>query len=115
MIDTKELRRGNYINTPKGIEQVIDVLCDGVNTKSYEGIIPDDIDGVEVTEDILLKCGFISNAYADRYELGKIHVECDKTKGFTDLWIEDAPHIKHLHSLQNYVHARTGKALEINL
>ena len=66
---------------------------------------------IPLTEEWLLKFGFISNPYKDRYEFGDIDVECDKTKGKTELWLAGSPHIKHVHQLQNLYFALTGKEL----
>lgn len=66
-----------------------------------------------ITEEWLLNFGFESNAYQDRYEKGPIHIECDKTKGETFLWIENMPHIKYVHQLQNLHFALTGMELII--
>lgn len=66
---------------------------------------------VELTEELLLSLGFISNAYQDRYENKAIHVECRKTRGYTELFIERMPHIKYAHQLQNLYFALTGEEL----
>ena len=66
---------------------------------------------IPLTEEWLLKFGFISNPYEDRYEKGSIHIECLKTKGETYLWIENMPHIKYVHQLQNLYFALTGEEL----
>ena len=66
----------------------------------YERLYP-----ILITEDVLLKCGAKSNPYKDRYELNEfrhsLHFNCNKTKGFTELWINGFPHTTHLHRLQN--------------
>jgi hypothetical protein len=66
---------------------------------------------IPLTEEWLLKFGFVTNPYEDRYEKGTIHIECDKTKGATYLWIENMPHIKYVHQLQNLYFALTGEEL----
>jgi hypothetical protein len=71
----------------------------------------DIIEPIPLSEEWLVKFGGVSNPYQDRYEFGDIHVEIDKTKGITEIWIEDAPHIKNVHQFQNYVHAKTGEKL----
>jgi hypothetical protein len=68
---------------------------------------------MKLTEDILVRLGFESNPYMDRYEKGPIFIECDKTKGFIDLWIENWPHIKSAHQLQNLYFALTGEELTL--
>jgi hypothetical protein len=66
---------------------------------------------IPITEEWLLKFWFISNPYEDRYEKGSIHIECLKTKGETYLWIENMPHIKYVHQLQNLYFALRGEEL----
>jgi len=66
-----------------------------------------------LTEEWLIKFGFVSNSYQDRYENKAIHVECNKTRGFIDLWIERMPHIKYVHQLQNLYFALTGEELTL--
>ena len=66
---------------------------------------------IPLTEEWLLKFWFISNPYEDRYEKGSIHIECIKTKGETYLWIENMPHIKYVHQLQNLYFVLTGEEL----
>ena len=72
-----------------------------------------DLHPIPLTEDWLLKFGFVSNPYQDRYEKGDIDVECDKTKGETILWLAGAPYIKYIHQLQNLFYALTGEELTI--
>lgn len=103
----KDLRIGNLIKDGKDLEQLaIEHLICLDNGRC-------EFDPIPLTEEWLLRFGFVSNPYQDRYELDKIHIQCDKTKGTTDLWIEGAPHIKYVHSLQNYVFALTGQELEL--
>ena len=73
------------------------------------------IELIPLSEDILLKCGFISNPYQDRYESKWCNVECDKTKGITELWIESHPHIKYLHQLQNLIWINFNEELKVNI
>jgi hypothetical protein len=68
---------------------------------------------ITLTEERLLRFGFESNSYQDRYENNVIHIECNKTRGFTELWIERMPHIKYVHQLQNLYFALTGQELEL--
>ena len=46
-----------------------------------------DVCGLKLTEEWLVRLGFTSNPYEDRYEIEDFHIHCDKTKGFLDLWI----------------------------
>lgn len=127
MIDVKELKIGNYIdyslsNLPQRIKSIIFSsegyvvnFLDSDFANSVEKIKP-----IPITEEWLLKFGFISNPYQDRYELVNIYFqgcklcfECDKTKGFTELWISEFPNIKYVHQLQNLFHIVTGSELQL--
>lgn len=127
MIDVKELKIGNYIdyslsNLPQRIKSIIFSsegyvvnFLDSDFANSVEKIKP-----IPITEEWLLKFGFISNPYQDRYELNNIYFqgcklcfECDKTKGFTELWIYEFPNIKYVHQLQNLFHIVTGSELQL--
>jgi hypothetical protein len=68
---------------------------------------------IPITEEWLLKFGFESNPYQDRYEKRDIHIECIKTSGTTKLWIEKMAHIKYFHQLQNLYFALSGEELTI--
>ena len=123
MIQPTELRIGNYLNYYNQNCHVMGIYNYGKIELGYfeesigfirqlddKGIHP-----IPLTEEILLKCGFVSNSYQDRYENEVIHIECNKTRGYTDLWIERMPHIKYLHQLQNLYWCLCGKELEVNL
>ncbi len=69
---------------------------------------------IPLTEEWILKLGFISNPYFDRYELNRIHIECDKTQGNLVLWIQKLPKLvklEYVHQLQNLYYALTGEEL----
>jgi hypothetical protein len=69
---------------------------------------------ISLTEEWLLDFGFISNPYMDRYEKGVLHIECDKTKGYLQLWCEQLPQaifIKWVNQLQNLFYVLTGDEL----
>ena len=64
---------------------------------------------IPLTEEILVKCGFESNPYQDRYEYKGIDVEHCAIRNM--FWIEKCPHIKYLHQLQNLYFALTNEEL----
>jgi hypothetical protein len=100
----QELRIGNYLK--KDVVVKIDarsIFDIWEETKEYQPIL--------LTEEWLLRFGFVSNPYQDRYENKSIHVQCNKTRGVTELWIENMPHIKYVHQLQNLYFALTGEEL----
>jgi hypothetical protein len=103
----KSLKSGNgrKINDKIGVQDIVRIY-EKTGSFNYE-LIP-------ITEEWLLKFGFVSNPYQDRYEKGDIDVECDKTKGETVLWLSGAPHIKYIHQLQNLYYILTGLELQIN-
>jgi hypothetical protein len=102
----QELRIGNYYDhngqiktvTPNTILEVWEA------ERTWCKAIP-------LTEEWLLRFGFVSNPYQDRYENKSIHVQCNKTRGVTELWIESMPHIKYVHQIQNLYFALTGEEL----
>lgn len=101
-----ELRIGNYVYAFKTIWQIDNTdFCNLEQVETYN-FIP-------LTEEWLLKFGFESNPYQDRYENKVIQVECNKLRGYTELWIDGMPHIKYIHQLQNLYFALTGEELEI--
>ena len=111
MIQANELRIGNLVDD--GFENIIEI-----NIDSYREILVFDANtrwnGIPLTEEWLLKFGFVSNPYQDRYEFNSLHIECNKTKGYLELWIEDLPHIKYVHQLQNLCYLMFNEELTIN-
>jgi hypothetical protein len=119
-MNAKELRIGNYINNEQRTE-VIDgidlyrVQCHLLSDKTRETLyeVPLKlIKPIPLTEEWLLKFGFLSNPYKDRYEKGDIDIECNKTRGKTELWLSGFPYIKHIHQLQNLYFALTNEELK---
>jgi hypothetical protein len=124
MIDYKELRIGNWIRQSKrsvGVDsnefdcQVNEINAKGLNV-GHGGVYLEwqFCEGIPFSEEVLVKCGFESNPYQDRYENKAIHIECNKLRGETELWIDRMPHVKYLHQLQNLVFALTGEELIYN-
>lgn len=123
-MEAKNYRIGNYIqynNENKSVGRITTLVSDFVSRLDYcqiDYVINKkhwliNVNPIPITEEWLLKLGFISNAYQDRYESNCIHIQCDKLKGKTDLYIEGMPHIKHIHQLQNLYFSITGEELEI--
>jgi hypothetical protein len=117
----QELRIGNYvegIGMEHPIRKIYDSIQYNYKRERYE---LDDIDilyfkPITLTEEWLLKFGFTSNPYEDRYEKGLLHIECNKTRGILEFWIERLPlslTIKHVHQLQNLYFALIGEELTI--
>jgi hypothetical protein len=114
----QELRIGNLLEFSNGI-QPTKIVTVGRRFFSSAAIEKEDGDfgitpyyrGIPLTEEWLLRFGFVSNPYQDRYENQSIHIECNKTRGVTELWIESMPHIKYVHQIQNLYFALTGEEL----
>jgi len=127
----QELRVGNFIMDGNGeVSPIIGIFPNSshssylIRTKSpdigYEEWGIEEIKPIALTEEWLVKAGFISNPYMDRYELGSLRIECRKDTGITQLWIERheclgqfAPKIDYVHQLQNLVFALTGEELKL--
>lgn len=113
-----ELRVGNWVNTPEGVYQVIDVLCDSVNTIAQYSLPYDWIDPIPLTPEILEKCGFELLPFRQAAcQLKRLRIwigtgSCLSYLKYED--IDDSVYIgelKHLHQLQNLFHALTGEEL----
>ena len=116
-MNANELRLGNLVY------YLIDQAMD--ESKSWNEVSTIDVQDLEcvergdtnytpipLTEEWLLKFGFVSNPYMDRYELDWLHIECNKTKGYLELWVERMPKaIESVHQLQNLYFALTNQEL----
>jgi len=125
MIQANELRVGNLVQWGEKIVPIKSIHIESVlknevmvyveiNEKlPHYCLYIAEINPIPLTEEWLVKLGAISNSYQDRYEFDVIHIECNKTRGVTELWIERMPHIKYIHQLQNLYFALTGQELPI--
>lgn len=113
-----DLRIGNWINVYGIDDQAIDIMCDGVNTKSYPCMTYENISGIELNEEWLIKLGFEKSGiywFKDRvyiYEWGIINVSYHNESIMTE---DDDRVLKieftSVHQLQNYFYALTGTEL----
>lgn len=118
-MNANELRIGNIVASDNGGEFVIlEVSKEAMKSDFYGSIGYHDEDffkPIPLTEEWLLKFGFLSNPYQDRYEKDGIHIECDKImNNELNLWIEKLPkfvRLKYVHQLQNLYFALTGEEL----
>lgn len=126
-MEAKELRIGNIVSHWSGTREIGGVLIDSVEfmpTKELsKGATYDDIDGVELTDELMVLLGFkkIANSQFIQYW----------ENGYISLWHRyDAPHnsfglnytdqdyndkyveIKYVHQLQNLYFALTGQELQ---
>lgn len=126
-MEAKELRLGNWVRTPAGYEQVIDVMCDSINTMHYNGITYDDIEPIPLSPEILEKCGFefVDSGYNDFKEVGVWYIDsfqfsqylpgsysCDFMYIYGDTGM--CP-LQYLHQLQNLFYSLTQNELNIKL
>lgn len=115
-----ELRIGNWVNSQfGGIQQVVDVMCDGVNTLKYDGINYEFIDPIPLTEEWLLKFGFEEDG--EQFNFKGLSIELIGDDGRWCLYMLDEYHnvessialFKHVHQLQNLYFSLTGDELTI--
>ena len=115
MINKTDLRIGNSVMYDNRIFQIAAITDEFplLNTPEFGiGVVDwNNIHPIPITEEALVKMGAVSNPYQDRYELHGVYIECNKTRGITELWIENMPHINAIHRLQNYIYA--NKQIEL--
>ena len=127
MIQANEIKPNNIIDTPYGIATVYGISkdCVQITLKDNESIFDFDLEDakpIELTEDILLKCGFVKKNKKNEY------FELDEWITLTEEISEEKPVsfdfrckntyltcISYLHQLQNLYFALTQTELEINL
>ena len=117
MIQENELRIGNLVQDSFGLIEI------SIRGQSYFNNEDNNLGTIEfasiykpipLTEEWLLKFGFVSNPYQDRYEKYYLHIQCNKTKGYLELWIDLLPHIKYVHQLQNLCYLMFNEELTIS-
>ena len=129
-MEAKDLRIGNWVDTPNGIKRVSDINIDG-----YCFFLQCFIKPIPLTEEWLLKFGFTDyewctncafikfnqmsmmlRYYNDRWSCTKTRVTKDSKghKMSSGKDIVKKGFIKHVHQLQNLYHALTGEELKIN-
>lgn len=128
MIKPNEIRVGNYVyGTSNTISTILELRIFNTelrNDVDYEDLEYEDIQPIPLTEDILLKCGFVNSGSGYYTKSGIINNEF-KTPYDIDIYLinykeydfetgDDLPMLS-VHQLQNYFFARTGQELTINL
>lgn len=123
-MNAKELRIGNIIdagnNTPSPVEWI---MLDGNICTAHGSGYETEFDGIPLTEEWLIKFGFEkffydNDAIEEGYFLTKEFpvIGCLTTADNWEYVFDDETdtlRIKHVHSLQNLIHALTGTELEI--
>jgi hypothetical protein len=110
-MNANELRIGNFVEIDQyPNDRIIIQIKNGSNIDQCGKL---NASPIPLTEEWLLKFGFVSNPYQDRYELDWLHIECNKTKGYLELWIEKPKSITltSVHQLQNLYFALTQTEL----
>jgi hypothetical protein len=120
-----ELRIGNYVNANLYNDKYI--LVESICSKnedifnSITGEIPlNSFKPIELTEEILLKCGFVKQmewTYCIdlKGNLKLVYYIGEKGWSIGNKNYSDFSNLKHLHQLQNLYFCLCGKELEINL
>lgn len=119
MINIKELRLDNYVmyeqttHVVTGLQGglVMSRWIDGDDTYLH---FPNELDPIPLTEEMLLKCGFVQEKGVMSYILDE-YPSIKIVYGLSSFWLKLNPHpceIKHLHVLMNIIHDLTGKELK---
>lgn len=118
-----ELRVNNYVfsKETQSYQKITGITEENIyiDTITFDYPDYDEIEPIELTEEILLKCGF--KVSIDIYYLLKMNGYFKKPFKEADHFLyksnsgDTVSSVKHLHQLQNLIHAITGEELEINL
>ena len=135
-MDSKQLRIGNWVKCGGEISNVITITIERVHLQGNAILNRyDQIEGIPLTEDILVKSGFTCNDWIDKdnnifYEIiidDKVFGLGTQTDKRVDFYFMDLlydkqanlniqkTHIKYVHELQNIIFALLKKELTINL
>jgi len=107
-MEENELRIGNFVYN--FMKQPIKVTWENIKWSR-------DVNPIPLTEEILLKCGFVENGDTMQFHLQGQIVSFNRLDG-GNFWIMDTDkgiRCKYLHQLQNTWYTFKGKELEINL
>ena len=133
MIESKDLRIGNYVNDYKGEPYKIKEVSNRMSfhRKWVNGVFLENIYPIELTPEILLKCGFTSynkrywnnkkqlNEPVTYYERGQLidfyFDRFNRMKWVSDRLFKCDYGIQYLHQLQNLFHALCGEELNVEL
>jgi len=109
-----ELRLGNLvINSSNETVIVREISETLVKTTPDDIHLISELKPIPLTEEILLKCGFLKcNFTENHYDIKGMRVWKCNSMFLCD---KNGIHIKHLHQLQNLYFALCGEELEINL
>lgn len=128
MIDTRELKLGNYLKKEGVILKVTSFSSSLINVEIAGAnilYVPSELDPIPLTEEVLLKCGltrkgsffgmgFLDTIYWYNIENQILYIEYTDSPFSEDEGVRypiSSP-IKHLHTLMNAIYDLTGKELE---
>lgn len=121
-MNNNELRIGNLVTIEpnKEYKQVVDVLCDGVNTLDIEGANYAFVHPIDLTEDMLSKIGFTKSKWMEgRWdlpngdEMSQFHI-CPLNDRFVFRGLGmSIVYVDTVHHLQNIIFVITGKELDV--
>lgn len=107
VLKANELRIGNLVSKDGNVFEADFITIHMAH--NYEPI--------PLTEEWLVKFGFISDPYQDMYIKGWLKINCDKTRGKLELWVDNikgrVAYFDSVHQLQNLYFAITEEELTI--
>tara|TARA_R110000868_G_scaffold173508_7_gene409631 strand:+ start:5347 stop:5718 length:372 start_codon:yes stop_codon:yes gene_type:complete len=118
-----DFRLGNLVECRDGFGRVTGIQDREVLEVGEIGYIMEDIKPIDITNRILLICGFVLETFdsidfynlklgSDKYGISLTYVDCDNTFNVEDFQMT---HIEHVHQLQNLYFALTGEELTFKL
>ena len=125
-MDVKELRIGNVIGDIIGAPVIVRAINNGGIAIRGEAWCIDAsmLDPIKLTEEILLKCGFVAKSVYSNFVLGELELEScyrnrttnERSCFYLDGNIPDFMKIRidYLHQLQNLIYALTGEELNVS-
>jgi len=111
MILAQDLRIGNLVKSDNAICEVDAILRNGnISTNKGSGHVSE-FQPIELTEEILLKCGF--HQWFKQFDINCFTI--DLLENGTCRYIRTNTIVKYLHELQNLYKSITNQELEIKL
>lgn len=133
MIDTKELKRGNYVITDSGIVIEVNEISDNSINKTAIGRTEDIfINPIPITEDLLSDLGFdeeVDDTINRKYYRLRLNGFCIDINKYSNTLGRDygihidnlccdsvlSGDIQYLHQLQNYIYDSTHQELDVSM
>lgn len=123
MIKPQDFRIGNYVKTLIGYEQIEGILCDSINTYKYQNLGYEYVEQITLSEEILLKCGFIKDKESDNGFLLKVNndwsdIYIDVMYGYCEIQVNKHSlpiPLLYVHQLQNLVFSLNQSRILLSL